>query len=344
MTIVYTCDNNFVWIMGISMISLCENNRNLAELEVYLLGDHISEENKRTLSGIAKRYNRVCRFIDVPDLDIPHQLTSNRWPKSAFTRIFSGELMPKDIHKVLYLDCDTIVKGNISKLEDFDTNGHVISAVKDCVSWQYKKKIGLSKNDSYVNAGVLLIDLDRLRQMNIRQMMSDFVLSHYHLISYADQDILNGMFKGKFGALPPEYNAMTQVCAYSYKQILQYRRPSAYYTEKEIENAQHNPIVIHFTTCMLNVRPWLQNSNHPWAAEFDRYQSLSPWASRPKGIARFDKKEHKIIRGVLALPDCISYRLIGLLHAVIRPMAIMALARFNREKKTTPDIIPLRKR
>lgn len=334
MTIVYTCDDNFVWIMGISMISLCENNRDMAKLEIYLLGDHICEKNKRTLSDIAKKYNRVCHFVDVPDLDIPRQFTSARWPKSAFTRIFSGELMPKDIHKILYLDCDTIIKGNISGLENLDTNGHVISAVKDCVSWQYKKKIGLSKNDCYVNAGVLLIDLDKLRKMDIAQMMSDFVLSHYHLISYADQDILNGMFKGEFGVIPPEYNVMTQVCAYSYKQILQYRRPSAYYTKKEIEKAQQTPIIIHFTTCMLNVRPWLQNSNHPWAVEFDRFQSLSPWASRPRGIARFDKKEHKIIRGVLALPNCISYRLIGLLHAIMRPMAIMVLAKFKSKKES----------
>ena len=103
MTVVYTCDDNFVWIMGISMISLFENNKEMKDLDVYLLGDHVTEENKNVLSGIAKGYGRTCSFIDVPDLNIPKSLTSNRWPKSAFTRMFSGELMPTDIHKILYL-------------------------------------------------------------------------------------------------------------------------------------------------------------------------------------------------------------------------------------------------
>ena len=256
MIVVYTCDDNFVWIMGISMSSVVENNRDMGNLEVYLLGDHVSDTNKDVLLGIANKYGRTCSFVDVPDLKIPTSLTSNRWPKSAFTRMFSGELMPKEIHKILYLDCDIIVKGSIAELENFDTQGYAVSAVKDCVSKQYKKKIGISEEGSYVNAGVLLMDLDRMRQLDVRQMMSHFVDTHQGLISYADQDILNGMFKGKFGIMPPEYDVMTQMCVYTYEQILQYRRPSAYYSKKEVEYAQQNPIIIHYTTCMLNIRPW----------------------------------------------------------------------------------------
>ena len=71
MTVVYTCDDNFVWIMGISMISLFENNRDMENLEVYLLGDHVSDTNKDVLLGIANKYGRTCSFVDVPDLKIP---------------------------------------------------------------------------------------------------------------------------------------------------------------------------------------------------------------------------------------------------------------------------------
>lgn len=323
MTVVYTCDNSFVWIMGISMISLFENNKDMVNLNVYLLGDCVREENKTILTNIAAKYKRDCYFVDVPNLNIPEKLISNRWPKSAFTRMFSGELLPKEIHKILYLDCDTIVKGSISNLDNFNTKGYAISAVKDCVSWQYKKKIDIDKIDSYVNAGVLLIDLDVMRQLDMRKMICSFVDNYSRLINYADQDVLNGIFKGKFGILPPEYNVMTQVSAYTYKQILQYRRPSAYYTNCEIEYAKINPVIIHYTTCMLNVRPWCYHSNHPWAMEFDKYQAISPWKNKSKIMAKFDKKEHKIIRCILKLPDFISYRLIGLLHAIIRPLFII---------------------
>ena len=79
---------------------------------------------------------------------------------------------------------------------------------------------------------------------------------------------------------------------------------------------------------MLNIRPWCKESKHPWASEFDKYQSISPWANKPKGIAKFNKMEHKIIRTIFSLPDFISYRLIGLLHATIRPMIIMMKAKY----------------
>ena len=78
MNIVYTCDNNFVWIMGISMISLFENNRECNNIHVYLLGDGISEDNRQTLSDIASKYYRTFTLINVPDLNIPEKLSSAR--------------------------------------------------------------------------------------------------------------------------------------------------------------------------------------------------------------------------------------------------------------------------
>lgn len=322
MNVVYTCDNNFVWIMGISMISLFENNRDMEDLKVWLLGDNVSQESKDQLADIAAGYGRPCTVIDVPDLNIPAEYTSARWPKSAFTRMFSGELMPTTEDRMLYLDCDIIVRGSLKGLEHHNMGGHAICAVKDCVSRGYKKKIGIEAEDSYVNAGVLLMDLEKMRELDIRAMMSDFVKEHASDISYADQDILNGMFKGKFGVLDPVYDAMTLTCVYTYEQIRQIRHPSFYYSEGEIVKAQRNPVIVHYTTCMTNIRPWCEGSDHPFAADFDKYMQMSPWKDRKKGVARFDKADQKIVKAILALPDWMSYRLIGLIHGVIRPMVL----------------------
>lgn len=330
MCVVYTCDDSFVWIMGISMISLFENNREMDDLRVYLLGDNISSDNKASLKQIADSYDRTCTIIDVPDLNIPKKLISTRWPKSAFTRMFSGELMPQEVKRILYLDCDIIINGSIALLETWNIGGFAITAVKDCVSRQYKRKIGIADEDSYINAGVFLMDLDKMRQLDIRRMMSEFINSHEGLINYADQDILNGIFKGKFGVLPPEYDVMTLTSVYTYNQICQIRRPSCYYSRDQIEAAIQNPIIIHYTTCMLNIRPWLNDSNHPFKAVFDKYYEMSPWKGREKGKAKFNKVEHRIQRFLFLLPSFLLYRMIGLLHAFIRPIVIMAMAKIKK--------------
>ena len=55
MNVLYTCDNNYVWLMGISAISLFENNKELDNITVYLLGENISDKNKRILVDIGKK-------------------------------------------------------------------------------------------------------------------------------------------------------------------------------------------------------------------------------------------------------------------------------------------------
>ena len=47
MNILYTCDDNYVWLMGISVISLFENNQNINEITVYLLGEKVKDKNKQ---------------------------------------------------------------------------------------------------------------------------------------------------------------------------------------------------------------------------------------------------------------------------------------------------------
>ena len=332
MYVVYTCDDSFVWIMGISMISLFENNREMDDLRVYLLGDNIGADNKAILKQIADGYGRTCTIIDVPDLNIPKSLISTRWPKSAFTRMFSGDLIPQKVKKILYLDCDIIINGSIALLETWNTDGFAVTAVKDCVSRQYKKKIGIADEDSYINAGVFLMDVDKMRQLDIRKMMAEFIDSYEGLVNYADQDILNGIFKGKFGILPPEYDVMTLTCVYTYNQICQIRRPSHYYSRDQIESAIQNPIIIHYTACMLNIRPWLNGSKHPLKEVFDKYYAISPWKGREKGNIKFNQTEHKVQKILFLLPSFLLYRVIGLVHAFIRPIVIMAMARIKKQK------------
>ena len=318
--------------MGISMISLFDANKNCEELNVYLLGDHISEESKHTLDSIAFKYQRRLTLIDVPELNIPEKLSSNRWPKSAFTRMFAGELLSAEVTKAIYLDCDTIICGDIQGMEAYIKEDVAFSGVKDCVSRPYKAKIGIAKEGSYINAGVLAINLTELRKNDIRKMIADFVDKYEPAISYADQDILNGIFKGKFGILPPQYDLMTMVNTYSFKELYMIRHPHNYYSKDEIDYSKENPLIIHYTTAMLNVRPWCENSNHSYAWIFEKYKAMSPWALKPKQNANFSAKEYRIIKIILSLPTFVSYRLLGLIHAYLRPYYIMISMRLKKNK------------
>lgn len=322
MNVLYTCDNNYVWLMGISVISLFENNKDIHDLTVYLLGEDISKENKKVLHELGKKYDRKIKIIDIPYLDIPNSLVSGRWPLSAFTRLFSADFLPGEIEKILYLDCDTIINGSISELDKVDVSGKVFLGVKDCIGKKYKENIGLKSNDVYINAGVLLINFKLLRKIDVSEKIDQYLQKFLHRINYADQDILNGTFKQEIGTLNPKYDVMTIETVYSYNDIKVLRKPVNYYTEIEILEAVKEPIIIHYTTNMRTVRPWFCNSNHPFVEEFRKYFAISPWRNKELDNFKFRSKESCLIGLIQILPNKIAYRLLGLIHAEIKPSVI----------------------
>ena len=141
-------------------------------------------------------------------------------------------------------------------------------------------------------------------------------------INYADQDIFNGIFNGRIGELKPEYNLMTIDMVHMYREIQKLRRPTNFYTEAEIELAKKNPRIIHYTTNMLVIRPWYSNTNHPAKDQFKKYMDMSIWKDRNLEARQFESGESKIIQIIMKLPENIAYSILGMMHAVIKPLYI----------------------
>lgn len=322
MKVLYTCDNNYVWLMGISAISLFETNQHLQELTVYLLGENISLENKEELKKIGDKYRRKVEIIDVPKLNIPPSLISARWPLSAFTRLFSGIILPDDVEKVLYLDCDTIIMGDISELDSVEFNGNIAMGVKDGISGAYKKNIGLHNDSPYYNAGVFLLDVNALRKVNINEKIEQYMNKYVDYTNYADQDILNGIFNGKIGELNARFNVMTIDVVHTFEEILALRRPTNFYTKSELENAIISPAIIHYTTNMLVIRPWFSNTDHPFASEFRKYMEMSTWKDRKLDEMVLNSRDAKVIGMIMKLPKKIAFFILGIIHAELKPRYI----------------------
>lgn len=333
MNIIYASDDNYAWLMGVSMVSLFENNRDVDDIHVYLFGDGITQENERKLMDIADSYQRHLDVIDVNKLSLPENLYSGRYPKSAFSRLFAYRLLPNTIRRVLYLDCDIIVDGSLMDLYNHPMDNKIILAVKDCVSKAYKEKIGINSDDVYINTGVMVMDLERMRGFPMEEKIGEFVAKYASAMNYADQEIINGIFQGEFGILPPEWNVMTQFNQYSYRQLGWIRHPHHYYSEKEIEYAKRHARIFHFTTCMLNIRPWYSNSQLNNAHVFNRYKRLSPWKDLEKAEMKFTDSKYKTMRVLSYLPKWLMNFCLGMLHAYIRPYYVLISMKTKRKNE-----------
>ena len=321
MNIVYASDDNFAEIMGVSMLSLFENNKDELEIVAYVLDSDIKDDNREKLELLAKQYGRQLVFVSTKD--VSGQLNSvkqDRGGASQFARLFLSKLLPETCERVLYIDCDTIIRHSIKDLYETDFEGNIICGVMDCISKQHRARLGLKENSTYINSGMMLIDLCAWRDQHIEGKIEAVIKKFNGRVPYADQGIVNLALQGRIKCVHPKYNCISVYTAFSFNDLLEYRQPSACISSAEIEEAKKDPVVAHFVTLFCISRPWMKNSRGPFFDDWRFYKQMSPWKEAPERVEK--KGRVQKISGVLYkyAPRSLSLTILGFLHARIKPM------------------------
>ena len=321
MNIVYASDDNFVSILGISMISLFENNKE--PITVYIFADGIKDKNKELLLNLGKDYEQGVEIIDVNVDDYSSvKLDNLTWSRATFSRLFIGTILkPYNLDRVLYLDCDVVINRSIKELWDMDLKDAAIGMAVDPISKGHKKNVGIDVNCPYYNAGVLLIELPKWLEYDCERKLQDFSIKHRGKTPYVDQGLINGALKEHIAAIPLRYNLITIYCDYDYNEILTIRKPTGYfYSKEEVEEASRNPVIIHFTKSIFTERPWVIGSTHKKLDVWNKYKRLSPWRNETL-LPATTKGIRKIYAHISCyLPRKLSVRIQGFLHSIVKPM------------------------
>ena len=119
----------------------------------------------------------------------------NRYSYMTLLRCCLGFIFENE-HKMLWLDIDTIIDEDISDLFEIDMNGYYYAGV-----YEPKKSIDVFR---YINAGVLLCNLDLLRE-NMKEAEMIAFLNNVRL-NWLDQDIINILCQGRIRLIGSEYN------------------------------------------------------------------------------------------------------------------------------------------
>lgn len=166
MDIVYSSSDSYCEIAGISMLSLLEHNRNVKELNIYLIDNNISEDNKQKLEGMIAAFGRTLTYLNHPDIEkrSATEINVGRWNISTFYRLFLPSMLPETVKKVLFIDCDTLVMQDLTPLWEMDMGDKWLYGVDDCRGEAYRTNLGLKPEDNYINNGVILVDLEAWRK------------------------------------------------------------------------------------------------------------------------------------------------------------------------------------
>lgn len=321
--IVYATDDNFAEILGVSLISLYENSKDMEEIIVYILDSGISDLNIEKIKIIADKYERrEPIFIKAKNIctELGMKVTLDRGSVSQYARLFVSSNLPKDLDRILYLDCDVMVEKSIFELWNLDLQGKTVAALMDAFSTQYRINIDLQPNDIMFNSGVMLIDLLKWKKQRIEDKLLQFIENKKGKIQQGDQGCLNSVLSHEIYCFEPRFNVVTIFFDFTYKEMLTYRKPPFFYSEEAIRKAVEDPTIIHFTTSFLSKRAWIKGCEHKYVDKWLKYRELSPWNgielsddNRPwwkqKGLLLFRK-----------LPRNIAIRMARYLHVYCRPL------------------------
>ena len=181
--------------------------------------------------------------------------------------MYNRFLIPKFkqyLRKVIYLDVDVIVLGDIISLYNETLDGYSIAAAPDitasnCDISVLKKRMDISQDHIYFNSGVMLIDCIKWNKLNIIKNLFVIESKFRNKLTWPDQDILNKQFDSNYKVLSTKYNFATE-SAQEYRLL-------------------DNIVIRHFNTIW---KPWNYNGVHGHTAiknfnDFWKFAAMTPF-------------------------------------------------------------------
>ena len=171
----------------------------------------------------------------------------------TYLRLMLHRLLP-DVDRILYMDVDTFVREDLTKIWDIDMQDYYLAGVKAAVNitdkWEWNSDRPywhlLEKHKGgYINAGVTLMNLQKIREDNLEEQWSELAKQKLY---YQDQDILNITCQKAIFYLPPTYNRFAYFSDEKYQQFIQ----EGLYTVEECKEATTHPAIIHYA----GDKPW----------------------------------------------------------------------------------------
>lgn len=204
--IVLAADDNYAQHLGVALVSILENYHGKQKIEFHILDNNITIRNIEKIKQIGVNYKANLSFYKISEDFLKDFPEVNHLSRATYSRIFIPNLLPTNIEKVLYLDSDIVVLGDISQLYNQDLQNYSTGAVRDIMAKEILRIYFDKSLSDYFNAGVLLINLQKWRQKMISQYLSEFIELHKNQLLRADQDILNCLFKNDWLLLDKKFN------------------------------------------------------------------------------------------------------------------------------------------
>jgi len=267
MNVLISADKKYLSKYKTMLYSLKKYN---SDFTVYFLNKSLSPRiMKKFQKYLKKKINCDCVAIDMDEAlyeNLP--INFDRISLETYSRLFAQFCLPEELDRIIWLDADVICLKNIEDIyfQDFDNKSLIgtIDIAEDGVKEEYQDKIGLDLGGAhhYINAGIIILNLKKLRETTTLQSILELCVKLKDSIKYQDQDIINVLYKGDIKYETKYFNYLL------------------FYTES-IEKEELEKI--HFFHYIESEKPWRIKShnafsNYWWDIEIERGNRIKYYA------------------------------------------------------------------
>lgn len=259
--IFYAIDDGYSKFVAVSIKSLIMNANNNYNYDINVIYENLSEENAKKLKSLETDNVKIILTEMNQNLSMITDKLGNRLREYTFTltiffRLFIPVMFP-NYDKCIYIDADTVIPGDISRLYNEDLGNNYLGCIVDkstidneILASYFEEVVGIPR-DKYINSGVLLMNSKKLRELKIDEKFLDLYTKYGFDVIASDQDYINSMCYGHIKYLSDIYDAMPNP------------------NNKEVEN----PVIIHYN---LFLKPW-QYENVQYYDYFWKYAKFTPY-------------------------------------------------------------------
>lgn len=252
--IVLASDENGAAYMYVTIESTAANSNKNTFYDFYLL---VPKNFPNNLENIF--YTLSCKYpnINISFINMGNEfsdlkLNIEHTASPTYYRLKIADLLPQ-YKKVIYLDTDVIVKKDLTEYFNIDLEDNFVAGVIATAFLlsptfpKYYKSISSKTMSNYINAGVIILNIEKIRNENMTEKLCEMSKNNYRT---QDQDVINIAFHDKIKVLPFKYNYMTKYA----KNIID-NDPALIkiYSEDNMKEANENPVIIHYAD---KIKPW----------------------------------------------------------------------------------------
>lgn len=320
-------DIGYLLPTAITMTSILENAKPTTKYDFYIMVEHkLSNYANKYLQPLREKYpNCIINIVDMNNAFSDLEMNIKHITYHTYYRLYLPTILKK-YNKCFYLDSDIIVNGDLTSLFRTNIDEYLVAGVKAAGYFYpvnkvkpYLDKTGLKSIDQYVNAGVLLMNLKKMRDNDIQ---SKFLALADKGLPSQDQDIINIVCYNQIKLLPLRNNLMTKYFYLKNNAEIPDGCANYVYSKEEIKEALANPLIVHYAD---KAKPWGLYSGIKYSL-WRKYEKICPiFTSR-------EKKKISIILPIYNVEQYLAQCLTSIQQQVIKKIEIMCIVDGSTDK------------